>query len=421
MEAEQTVFQHQFENGLTLIAQAMPWLQSAAFSFSVPAGCQYDPVDRRGLANFTCEMVQRGCGELNSRQFIERLESLGVNYSSSVSVYHTHFGGSLPASRLNNALSVYADVLRQPTLPEDQLEDGRMVCFQEIQGIEDDLAQQTMIELRRRHYGEPFGRHCEGTMDSVSSISQDDIRQYYQARYQPNQMILAVGGNIDWPSLKSEVEKLFGDWDPSPSSGIEATPPQRGSHHIEFDSNQTHIAVAWPSPTYSDPDYYKARCAIGILSDGMSSRLFREVREKRGLCYTVFASCHSLRDRGSVIGYCGTSGERAQESLDVMIEEILRLREGITEDELKKLKVQIRSGLIMSQESSRSRVSAMAGDFFHLGHIRTLDELNQIIGNMTVDEINEYLSNLPAPTFDLVTLGKQPLEFNHAISTSPTE
>ena len=420
MEKE-TVFQHQFDNGLTLVAQPMPWLQSAAFSFSVPAGCLYDPAERRGVANFACEMVQRGCGKYSSREFVEELERLGLSYGSSAGVYHTNFGGALPAPRLGEAMGIFADVLRRPTMPEDQLEDGRMVCFQEIQAIEDDLAQQAMLELRLRHYGDPFGRHCEGTMESVQSISMQDIQNFYDTYYRPNETTIAVAGNIDWPQLKDQVENMFGDWASKEVPAVEISEPLRGNHHIEFDSQQTHIAVAWPGPTVSDPDYYTARCAIGVLSDGMSSRLFREVRERRGLCYTVFASCHSIKDRGSVVGYCGTSSERAQESLDVMLSEINRLNEGVTEAELSKLKVQMRSSLIMSQESSRSRASSMSGDYFHLGRVRTIDELDDVINGMTVEKINEYLGNLGPRNFDLVTLGKQPLELNDAVSATPAK
>ncbi len=418
MKTEQSVFQHQFENGLRLVAEPMPWLQSAAFSFRVPAGCQYDPSDRRGVANFTCEMVQRGAGKRSSREFVEYLESLGVNYGSSAGIYNSNYGGAVPANRLFDALSVFADVIRRPTMPEDQFEDGRLVCYQEIQSIEDDLAQKSMIALRARHFGDPAGRHCEGTMESVASISMEDVRSFYESHYRPNDMIIAVAGNIQWPQLKDKIGELFEDWEPKPTPTVTASPPQTGMHHIDFDSNQTHIALAWPTLSYDHPDYYLARCAIGILSDGMSSRLFREVREKRGLCYTVFASCSSILNRGSVIGYCGTSTERAQESLDVMIAEIHRLYEGVTERELAKLKVQFRSRLIMSQESSRAKAGNMAGDVFYLGRTRSIDEINQIINQMTADDISQFLAKQPVPSFDVVTLGKHSLDLNDAVSTT---
>ena len=182
----QQIKSHRLANGLTIVGEIMPWLESAAFSFSVPAGCQYDPDGKAGLANFVCEMVQRGCGNLNSREYIERLEWLGIDYSSSASVYHTHFSGAMPATHLFEAFEVYRDVLRDPVIPQDQLEEGRMVCFQEIRSIEDDLAQRVMLKLRQRQYGDPRGRSSQGSMESVAALTIEDIREFCQRFYQPD-------------------------------------------------------------------------------------------------------------------------------------------------------------------------------------------------------------------------------------------
>ncbi len=410
MALEQQIFHRTFDNGLTLVAEPMPWLESAAFSIAVPAGCRFDPADRIGAANFVCEMVQRGCGDRDSRGFIEDLESLGVDYNSSASIYNTNFSGAMQAAQLNGALEIYADVLRRPQFPESQLEDGRMVCFQEINSLEDDLSQQAMLALRHRYYGDPDGRHCEGTMESVASITLDDVHRFYQRQYRPNGLIIACAGKIDWDSLQSHVEELFGDWEPRLETEVESSPPQHGVHHIPYQSEQTHIAVAFPGVAYARPNYFLNRGAIGVMSGGMSSRLFTEVREKRGLCYTVYATCHSLKDRGAVLCYSGTSSERAQETLDVIIDQFRELPNGIREDELNRLKIQIRSSLVMQQESSRSRASSIAGDWFHLGRVRSLDEINQEINGLTVESINQFLADHPPGNFDVVTLGPQPLE-----------
>jgi predicted Zn-dependent peptidase len=419
MALEQEIFHHQFENGLTLVAQPMPWLESAAFSIAVPAGFRFDPQEKIGLSNFTCEMVQRGCGDLDSRGFIEALEYLGVDFNSSAGVYNSNYGGAMQAAQLHDALSIFADVIRRPHFPDGQLEDGRMVCFQEIQSLEDDLAQRTMMSLRERFYGDPDGRNCEGTMESVASITMEDLRSFYDAGYRPNGTIISCAGKLDWDQLKSHVGKLFADWEPK--ADLEATqkPPTPGSFHIQHESEQTHIALAYPGVAYSHEDYFLNRGAVGVLSGGMSSRLFTEVREKRGLCYTVFATCHSLKDRGSVICYSGTGSERAQETLDVIVEQLLELAQGIREDELRRLKIQIRSSMVMQQESCRSRASSNAGDWFHLGRVRSLDEITDKINGLTVDSINEYLANNPPSKFDLVTLGSQPLEMKQD-GVSPT-
>ena len=187
---------------------------------------------------------------------------------------------------------------------------------------------------------------------------------------------------------------------------------------MDHDSSQTHIAIAYPSVPYSDPQYYQARGAVGVLSDGMSSRLFDEVREKRGLCYTVHAHCHSFRDRGSVICYSGTTTERAQETLDVLIGEQTRLSEGIRQEELNRLKARIKSALIMQQESSAARSGSIAADWYYLKRVQTLEEIGRIIDDLSCDSINAYLAEHPPADFTIVTLGEKQLEIPLGISSA---
>jgi predicted Zn-dependent peptidase len=403
---------------MTLVSESMPWLESAAFSFSVPAGCQYDPQDKAGLANFVCEMVQRGCGTLGSREFIERLEWLGIDFSSSASVYHTHFSGAMPASQLFDAFAVYRDVLRDPHLPADQLEEGRMVCIQEIRSSEDDLAQRVMLQLRKRQYGDPRGRWSHGTLESVDSITMDDIAGFVQRFYQPDGLILSVAGKLDWQPLVEQVEELFGDWQPNSPPKLQDEAAATGSLHIPFESHQCHIAVACPTVPYRHDDYFLARGAVGVLSDGMSSRLFHTLREELGLCYTVFATLHSILDRACVVAYVGTSAERAQQSLDVLVQQLVDLQNGVRQQELDRLKVQIRSSLVMQQESSRSRAGSLSGDWFHLGRARSLAEITECVNAVTIERLNAFVQTHPAGPFNLVTLGPEPLELKHAIPSA---
>ena len=408
----QRIQTHTFDNGLQLVAERMDWLESAAFSILLPAGCIHDPGDLPGVANFTCDMAERGCGDLSSRQFLEALENQGITSHSSVGTAHTAFGGALVADRLPEAIRLFSMLVRDPLLPEDQTEASRQVCYQELRGLEDNLAQRVFVELYRRMYGEPWGRNSIGTAESIAATTHDHIASHVRATYVPDGTIISMAGKVNFDAAVKLVEERFGDWLQLKPPPFEETAPTGGYHHIQVDSAQTHIAVAFPSVPYRDPDYFQARGAVGILSDGMSSRLFTEIREKQGLCYTVSASCNSILERGSVVAYSATSTDRAQQTLDSLLHELRRLTEGVEQDELDRLKAQIKSTLIMQQESSYSRSASIAGDLYFLGRVRTIEEISSIIDDLTCDSINAYLASHPPEDFTVVTLGARELEVN---------
>ncbi len=412
----QEIFTHQFNNGLVLLAEPMDWLESAAFTMLLPAGCSRDPEQFAGLSNVTSEMLQRGAGSRDSRQFVEAIENLGVDGTSGVSNSHTTFAAAMPATNLYEALSIYADLIRRPWFPEDQMSEGLQVCLQEVWALEDDPAQQAIVQLKKQHYRDPWGRSCQGTEESLAKITIDDVRQQFEKTYHPNETIIGIAGKFDWATLLDQVAELFEDWKPFQNGEIQAGVPQEKYWHKKCDSTQTHLGVAYDSVPYRHPDYYQARGAVGVLSDGMSSRLFTEVRERRGLCYTVYASMHSLQDRGSVLCYAGTSTDRAQETLDVMMAELLRLSQGIQQNELDRLKARVKSSLIMQQESSRSRSGSVAVDWYYLGRVQTMEEISQKIDSLTCESINSFLNRHQAGNFTIVTLGENALEVPVGIS-----
>ena len=412
----QRIQTHQFDNGLALICETMGWLESAAVSLSVPAGSVRDPDHQLGLANLTTDMVQRGSGDLDSRAFAERLDRLGVDRGAVVSQAHTSFVGATLSESIQGLLQMFVDMLRRPQLPESQLEDSRQVCLQELASLEDDLAQRTMDRLRSLAYPAPWGRSAHGTVEHVESMTLQDVVNFHRRHFVPRGTILSVSGKVEFSRIRDIVGELLADW----QGQLPDVQPQARStktyDHIEHDSNQTQIGIAYPSVPYSHEDYFQSRGAVGVLSDGMSSRLFTEVRENRGLCYTVYAGSHSLKQEGWVLCYAGTTTERAQETLDVMLAEITRLAAGIAQTELERLQARMKSALIMQQESSTARANALSGDWYYLGRIRTMDELNHIIDALSTESIGSYLKRMPPADFIVTTLGQQPLEVPLGIS-----
>jgi predicted Zn-dependent peptidase len=401
---------HTLANGMVLVAEPMVGLESAAFSFLIPAGTIYEQQSQLGTSSLMTDMLLRGCGSRDSRKFLADLEILGVQRGESVTAPHVSFGGATVAENLAPALDIYADLLRRPHLNPEHLPAAQQVILQELRAIEDDPGHKTMLELRRRHYPDPWGRNSEGSIPTIEAASMAQVKQHYTSYLRPNGTILGVAGKIDWPRLLDQVERLFGDWKPVPDPTISLGPSQPRQQHLTQDSAQTQIGLAYESVPFRHPEYITASGAVGILSGGMSARLFTEVREKRGLCYSVYASYHTHRDRACVICYAGTTAERAQETLDVIVHELKRLPGTVLEEELERLRARVKSSLIMQQESSGSRAGSLAREWYHLGRVRTLEEIGAQVDALTAAGINKYLVENPPRDFTAVTLGREPLQ-----------
>src|SRR5947199_295291 len=204
--------------------------------------------------------------------------------------------------------------------------------------------------------------------------------------------------------------RLLGDWGGGqvPALKLGRRPP--GNEHLAKETTQTQIGIAYPSVPIGDADYYAAQGAVSVLSGGMSARLFTEVREKRGLCYAVWASYQTFKDRASVVCYAGTTNERAQETLDVTLAELKRLQEGIEAEEVARVQAGLKSSLIMQEESTSARAGTLASDWYYLGRVRSPDEIQAAVNALTPDSILDYLRRYPARDFTIVTLGPKELK-----------
>ena len=236
-------------------------------------------------------------------------------------------------TNLEPALELFADMVLRPRFDDLEIEPIRALCLQNLRSLEDDPGTKVVYELRKRHFPEPWGRPAPGSADGVSSMTAATLRKFYRTTYRPNGAILGVAGAIDWPRLRDVIGRLFGDWKTQPDPRLREKPAGPRRDHITRETQQIQIALAQPAATVDSPDYYRACAAAAILGGYSSARLFTEVREKRGLCYSVYASYEGQRDRAALICLAGTSTERAQQTLDVMVAELKRLGEGGVEQE----------------------------------------------------------------------------------------
>lgn len=405
------IHHHTFSNGLTLLAERMEHVRSAAFNFLIPAGCVFDPPNQLGLGTVLSDLLLRGAGSRDSRQLTFDLDNLGLDRGEGVGLMHMHLWGATVSRNLSAALEIYADIIRRPHLPDDELSAVQALAYQDLRSLEDEPRSKVSWALRKHLYPEPLSNDRRGTAEGIAKLSSDSIRRHHRKWFRPEGAILSVAGNIEWQHLRDQIERLFSDWEGSTDRTLTFGPKPARRAHLAKELEQTHITVAYPSVPIGHPDYYAALGAVYVLSSpgGMSSRLFTEIREKRGLCYTVSAGHDTLKDRAHVIAYAGTTAERAQETLDVLLAELHRLQDGIEVEEVERIQAGIKSSLIMQQESTRSRASFLASDWYYLGRVRSYQEVQSAIDGLSPEVILDHVRRSPPRDFVIVTLGPKPL------------
>jgi predicted Zn-dependent peptidase len=393
-------------NGLTVRGERFESVHSVALSLLLPAGAANDPVGQEGSAALLGEMLSKGAGQWDSRALSEQFETIGAHYGISAGVEVTSISCVLLGENLGKALSLLGTMVLQPRLPEEELEAVQQNALQQIHSLEDEPASKVMVTLGEAFHPFPFGRNQLGTVQGVESTTIDSLREYYQTHYQPNNGVLAVAGNFVWSEVLEKLEAVFGTWHGEKALLEELPPKGHGSViHLPKDSNQVQIALGYRSVPLMHRDYYTAKVSIGVLSGGMSGRLFVEVREKRGLVYNVSANHSTARSRAGVFAFAGTTPAHAQETLTVMVEQLQSLRSGVTSEELHRAKADLKARVIMQGESTSSRASALANDWWSIKRVRPLEEIKSAIDAVTAEDIERHAQEVPVSKVTLVTLG----------------
>lgn len=398
------------DNGLTVVVESMPEVQSASFALLIPAGSACDPPGQGGIGSVLCDWMSRGAGTRDNRTYSAELDRLGLQHGQTVASEHLIITGSCLAENLPAALEITADMVLCPQLTDEEFPAAVASVIHELDALEDDPRQKVMHELVRRCYAAPWGQPPEGSLAELEELTPEAVRAHYRQFIRPGGAILGIAGRVTPTAATRWAEAAFGEWQPG-----SAPTPLTGSRgpqvaHVPADSAQTHIGVAFPAVPYGHPDYYAAWAAVTVLSGGTSSRLFTEVREKRGLCYAVYAMLGTLRHEAAVLCYAGTSPDRAQQTLEVLLKELWRLTEGIRPEELSRSQALAKSALVMQQESTAAQAGSIARDWYHLGRVTSLDEVQQRIEALTPQDVLSYLRQHPPVDLTVVTIGPAPLE-----------
>ena len=397
------------DNGLTVVVETMPWLSSASMNFSFPLGTIGDPVGQEGSSVVLYDWLERGAGDLNSVELANAFNDLGLRRGGGVSKETMSFSASMLVDAFPETVALHADVLRRPKLVAEEFEPSRQLALQELASLDDDPPTQMFLALAKGFFSSEHGRSSYGSQEGLEALSAESVVSDFQNRMSPNGMIVSVAGGLTFDEVIEAIQLHFGDW-----QGPEVNVPAASVHeakyvHIASESSQTHIGLAFQSISPNDPQRYKENMALNVLSGGMASRLFSEVREKRGLVYSVSAFRRTVKDFGYTMAYAGTTPERADETLKVLLAELDRLHEGVTSEELERARTGVLSSLVMQGESSGARAGSSARSTYLLGKPNSLDEVKAVIDAITLKDVNEYLASKDRPKATIMSLGQQEL------------
>ena len=403
-------YTHEFDNGLMLVAQRMEVVSSAAMGIALPMGSSRDPGDEAGSASVAANWLLRGAGDRDTRQLNDALDALGCQHHEGARSERLVLSACQLGRNLPDILAIYSDVIRRPRLAEEAFDSCRDLVSQALDALEDEPLRMCNVLIREKFYPAPLGRNPLGTKESLSALGPQAVRRSARQCMTPGGTIVAVAGKFDWQQLLEAVGQHFSDWRGEMPPEVSVSPPGRGLTHLTKPTAQVQITLAYPAATINEEQYYAGRVAEMVLSGGMGARLFTEVREKRALAYAVIARYHCLKGHAGMFVYAGTTPERAQETLDVTVGELRRLRDGIEEDELARARTQLKSALILQGESTPARAEALAMDFYHLGRLRSLAEISAAIDAIRVGDVLEYLQAYPAQGLTLLTIGPEELD-----------
>lgn len=390
---------------MTVVGIEVPAVQSAAFEFLIPAGAAVTPDGCCGAPAIIEDWIFRGAGKNSSRELSNLMDGMGLHRGSNVDSRHLTLATAMQAENLSKVIEIYADIILRPALDAQQFEYSKQLAIQGLMSLDDDPRHRIKLLLREHFYPDPLGRNTVGKQEDLQNLTDAKCRQIVADNFKIGDCILAAAGKLNFKKLCEQTEELFGSRQSKTTKETIQKRQPLGYHHYPYEGAQVHIGIMTDSVPQTNPQYYDARVAVAVLSGGMSSRLFTEVREKRGLCYAVGANYHSVKELAGIGCYAGTTPDKAQQTYDVIIEEFKKLADGIAEDELQRAKTGLQSSLIMQSESTISRSSAAATDLYMLGKVRSLDEIKQSIEKVTSKSVIDYLKKNPFDKFCSVTIG----------------
>jgi predicted Zn-dependent peptidase len=390
-----TVQQDQLANGFRIVSEHMPGLQSASIGIWVAAGGRNERLEQNGIAHFLEHMAFKGTERRTSLQIAEAIEDVGGYINAYTSREVTAYYARVLENDVPLALDVIGDIVLNPVFAPEEIEVERGVILQEIGQARDTPDDVIFDWLQAESYhDQPLGRTILGPAERVGAFSRADLAGFVAEHYGPGQMILAAAGAVDHDALVAAAEKMFGHLSPVVQATVEPARFTGGEVREVKQLEQAHFALALESPGYRDDAFYTAQIYSSVLGGGMSSRLFQEIRENRGLCYSIFAQTGAYADTGVTTIYAGTSGAQVSELAGITIDEMKRAATDVSAQEVARARAQMKAGMLMGLESPSNRAERLARLVQIWDEVPSLERTIQKIDAVTTGDVREFAAEL---------------------------
>ena len=387
---------HTLSNGFRVATELMPGLKSTSIGIWVLAGGRHERIEQNGIAHFLEHMAFKGTATRSALEIAEAIEDVGGYINAYTSREMTAYYARVLEIDVPLALDVIADILLNPVFDPEEIEVERGVILQEIgQTLDtpDDIVFDWLQEVA--YPDQPLGRTILGPTERVGAFDKADLSTFVGEHYGPGQMILCAAGAVDHDALCKRAEELFGHLSPIITPALIHPAKFHGGERRENKAlEQVHFALALEGPNYRDPEIFTAQVYSMALGGGMSSRLFQEIRENRGLCYTIFAQAGAYEDTGLTTIYAGTSAEQIAELANLTMDEMKRAADDMSEAEVARARAQMKAGMVMGLESPSNRAERLARMLSIWGRVPTLDEAIEKIDAVNVRDVRDFAAKM---------------------------
>ncbi len=377
-------------NGLRVVSETMPRVETVSVGAWVAVGARHEPAEVNGISHLLEHMAFKGTRRRSARQIAEEIEAVGGYINAWTSREATAYYAKVLKEDLALAIDLIADITQEPAFDEEELAREREVILQEIGQAQDTPDDQVFENFQAIAFpNQPLGRSVLGEREVVSAMPRQALVDYLRGNYHAGRIVLAAAGAVEHDALVTLAEAAFGSLPSGDQSPPAAGDYVGGAHCEKRDLEQVHLVLGLPGVSLTDDDFYPLSVYSTILGGGMSSRLFQEVREKRGLVYSIYSFTSAYTDTGLFGVYAGTGRDQIGDLLPVIFGEMRDLSVTVGDDELARAKAQIKSGIVMSLESTSARIEQLAHQMLTYGRVLEVSEVVARVDGVTSDGVRQ--------------------------------